>query len=91
MRRYQIVQHLLIYSCFVSDNFFKGMRYLGDDIINKNSTHNNIKMKRFSQITSLVNSTMQVTTWSDLIEQATLLSIIDSVWEQRCDQFIKSL
>jgi len=32
------------------------MRCLSDNIINKNSAHNDIKMTRFSQITSLINS-----------------------------------
>ena len=44
------------------------------DIITKNSTHNNIKMIRFSQITLLVNSSASNNMEHDLVEQATLLN-----------------
>jgi len=68
--------------------------FLGHEMsnINKNSTHNDIKITIFSQITSLVNSTVQMTTWST-IWLSKLLNTREeySAWKQRCDEFIESL
>ncbi|KYN21953.1 hypothetical protein ALC57_05665 [Trachymyrmex cornetzi] len=52
---------------------------------------NDIKITRCTAL--LVNLAAQVITWSDLIEQATLLNTREEyvAWEQRCDEFIESL